>query len=256
MPLCRLDTGTIGAITTMPSFEQTMGHATPSLHGVIVSAILIPAAVSSFLAGSWAEKIDRRRTMQLSAAIFTIGAALESGSVRIAMLIVARVITGLGEGTFFAIACVYITEIAPASQRGALVSMIQFLTTHGICFGFFLCYGTIDISDSLSGRFSWLLQSGVAFTYALLCFCVPESPCWLIAERQLTCAAASRRKLGQDKELEEEDDMNEDIIVSSDPHFQHHALKTWNQKLVGWTFIFERSVLKRTLLSAFIRGMH
>ena len=95
-----LDTGTIGPITTMSQFSQTFGHLSSTVHGLVVSTILIPAAVSSFFAGHLANSVGRPRAIAIGSGIFGIGAAIECASVRLAMLIVGRAIKGIGEGFF------------------------------------------------------------------------------------------------------------------------------------------------------------
>lgn len=94
------DTGIIGEITTMDQFANSLGHFSSTVHGLIVSAILIPAAASSFFAGHLADKIGRPRSIAIGGIIFALGCGIESGSVHIAMLIIGRIITGLGEGFF------------------------------------------------------------------------------------------------------------------------------------------------------------
>lgn len=94
------DTGIIGEITTMDQFADSLGHFSSTVHGLIVSAILIPAAASSFFAGNLADKIGRPQAMAIGGVIFCIGTAIESASMHIAMLFIGRIITGLGEGFF------------------------------------------------------------------------------------------------------------------------------------------------------------
>jgi MFS family permease len=98
--LVGLDTGTIGPITTMPQFAQTFGHLSSTIHGLVVSTILIPAAISSFFGGHLANLVGRPRAIAFGAGIFGIGAAAECASVRLAMLIAGRAIKGIGEGLF------------------------------------------------------------------------------------------------------------------------------------------------------------
>jgi MFS family permease len=95
-----LDTGTIGPITTMPQFGQTFGNLSSTVHGLVVSTILIPAAISSFFGSHLANSVGRPRAIAIGAGIFGVGAAIECASVRLAMLIVGRAIKGVGEGFF------------------------------------------------------------------------------------------------------------------------------------------------------------
>lgn len=98
--LPRLDTGTIGPLTTMPQFATTFGSLSSTVHGLVVSTILIPAALSSFFGGHLANKVGRLRGIALGAAVFGIGAAVEASSVKLGMLVAGRVVKGIGEGLF------------------------------------------------------------------------------------------------------------------------------------------------------------
>jgi hypothetical protein len=74
----------------------------------------------------------------------------------------------------------YITEISPSRYRGTLASIPQLLTTVGICAGYFVCYGTVNVQSALSWRLPFALQSLIAFVFCIstLLFS-PESPRWL-----------------------------------------------------------------------------
>jgi MFS family permease len=95
-----LDTGTIGPITTMPQFAKTFGQLSSTIHGLVVSTILIPAAISSFFGGHLANSVGRPRAIAIGAGIFGVGAAIECVSIKLAMLIVGRGVKGIGEGLF------------------------------------------------------------------------------------------------------------------------------------------------------------
>lgn len=105
-----MDTGIIGPVTVMPSFTSTFGSLSPTLHGLVVSAILIPAAITSFLAGRFADKYGRPRVIAVGAGIFAVGAAVEAGAVGrggeggagggIGMFVAGRALAGIGEGLY------------------------------------------------------------------------------------------------------------------------------------------------------------
>jgi MFS family permease len=95
-----VDTGIIGPVTVMEDFTKYVGNPSPTIHGLIVSSILIPAAISSFFAGKLADHLGRTRGIAIGSFIFAVGAALEAASVHIGMFIVGRVIEGVGEGLY------------------------------------------------------------------------------------------------------------------------------------------------------------
>lgn len=84
----------------MKSFDSEFGPLSAIVHGLIVSSILIPAAISSLFAGRLADVLGRPIGIAIGAGIFGFGAALEAGATRLAMFIVGRIIEGLGEGLY------------------------------------------------------------------------------------------------------------------------------------------------------------
>ena len=95
-----MDTGIIGPVTVMEDYISRFGNQSAVVHGAVVSSILIPAAISSFLAGYVADLLGRPKCIAIGALGFGIGAALEAGAVSLAMFVVGRCIEGLGEGLY------------------------------------------------------------------------------------------------------------------------------------------------------------
>ncbi|KAK0113587.1 hypothetical protein ONS96_014443 [Cadophora gregata f. sp. sojae] len=166
----------------MAQFEKTFGHLSSTVHGLTVSMILIPAAISSFFGGHLANSIGRLRGIACGAAIFALGGGIEAASVHLGVLLAGRAVKGIGEGLFLSTLVVYITEISPPQSRGTLAFIPQFLITVGVCAGYFICYGTVNIASSASWRIPFALQSvlACAFTISTLIL-LPESPRWLTA---------------------------------------------------------------------------
>ncbi|CCF45198.1 sugar transporter [Colletotrichum higginsianum] len=96
--LLGIDTGIIGPVTVMESFNEPFGHPSPTLHGVIVSSILASAAVASFLAGHLADRLGRPAGIAIGSMLFGIGCAIEAGAVHLGMFMAGRVVAGIGEG--------------------------------------------------------------------------------------------------------------------------------------------------------------
>lgn len=94
------DTGSIGAITVMPFFQQDIGVLAPTMRGFTVSFIMLTAAMPSLFAGHLADRFGRVRIVMAGAIVFALGAALEAGSTALAMLLVGRALAGFGEGLY------------------------------------------------------------------------------------------------------------------------------------------------------------
>ncbi|TQW00322.1 sugar transporter [Cordyceps javanica] len=175
-----IDTGIIGPVTVMGKYVEHFGHPSPAIHGLIVSSILLSAAVTSFLAGHVADSLGRPLGVAIGALVFALGAVLEAGAVRLGMFIAGRLIVGVGEGFINGIMLAYICEISPARHRGALTTGPQLFVCFGILAGFFTCYGTARIETDLSWRLPFILLAIYAATFsAAACLLLPPSPRWL-----------------------------------------------------------------------------
>lgn len=129
-------------MTVMPQFKSAFDPISPTMHGFIVSSILITASIASLVAGPLSDKISRTRTFALGGLIFGIGSIIECASLSLTMLIIGRCITGIGEGFFLSTITVYVCEIAPTSIRGTLSCTVQLYITIGVAAGKLLrpCY--------------------------------------------------------------------------------------------------------------------
>lgn len=178
-----LDTSIIGPVTAMSTFQSSFGHLSPAILGILVSSILLSAAVGSLVAGRPADILGRPRAIALGASIFTIGVALQASAVHLGMFAVGRVIEGFGYGFYIGTQTVYICEIAPPKHRGALTSGPQFMTCLALVVGYFMSYGTATIPGSLSWRLPFIVTAVIAAMYvAANLFILPDSPPWLITQ--------------------------------------------------------------------------
>jgi MFS family permease len=189
----------------MTSFAESFGHLSSTIHGVVVSSILIGGTTSGLFAGNISDIYGRTTTITIGALIFGIGATLECTAFKLGQFIAGRVIAGLGEGIFLGNLTVYVCEIAPARKRGLLCSVIQIMIQSGITLGYFMSFGTARIRDSsLSWRIPLVFQALVSFSFAAACLILPPSPRWLLAKGRKDEAISALERLGlASSELEE-----------------------------------------------------
>ena len=87
--------------------------------GITVSALLPGCAVGAFVAGRSADRWGRRRVMLAAAALFILSALASGAAASAVMMIVARFAAGVGVGAASVLSPAYISEVTPASMRGA-----------------------------------------------------------------------------------------------------------------------------------------
>lgn len=112
------DTGAIGAVTVMPQFTNRFGNPSPTMHGLVVSSILLSAAATSFLAGRVADTLGRRVAIAMGSAVFGLGAAIEAGAVSLGMFIGGRLVSGIGEGLYMGTLIVYVLPLPSPGENG------------------------------------------------------------------------------------------------------------------------------------------
>ncbi|KAJ5710430.1 general substrate transporter [Penicillium malachiteum] len=247
-----MDTGIIGPVTDMTDFKAQFGGSENStIHGLIVSCILIPAAISSFFAGHVADRLGRPKGICIGTFIFGVGAAIEAGAVHLAMFIVGRIVEGVGEGLFLGNLVVLICEISPIRTRGALTTGPQLACTLGLVVGYFVSYGTSSIQSSLSWRTPWILLSAMAMlTCAVSLVFLPESPQWLGLQGRYAEAEEAWEKLGVT--LAEREKVEASVHVQEIHPETEKPIEGTMDKLLE---IFDKEVRGRTALAVFLMGM-
>lgn len=190
-----LDIGSIGPITEMPQFRDSVGQLSDIVQGIYVSCILLFAAISSFGNGYLADRFSRKYTILLGAVLAALGAMLSASVSNLAALFVARGLYGIGIGLGLSTTTVYLVEIAPASKRGLVACMSQLLITIGIAVAYFTAYASVQLSGSIAWRIPFIVQACIGVILAVGLLFVPFSPRWLMQKGREAEALETLRKL-------------------------------------------------------------
>ncbi|KAI1823684.1 general substrate transporter [Xylaria intraflava] len=257
--LLGLDTSIIGPVTVMESFVDEFGKFSSVVHGILVSSILLSAAVSSFFAGRLADLWGRPYSMAFGAAIFTVGDVLQAGAVSLGMFAAGRVIEGIGYGLYFGTQTVYICEIAPPRVRGPLASGPQFMTGLALVVGYFVSFGSTNIPGSLSWRVPFILTAGIALIYVLInVFLLPESPRWLVLHGRQADADRVWDKLGVKREDREavlsSNASASPIEETTDSENPDSPIRYNEKKNAAFGDLWSPDVRKRTILGILFMG--
>ncbi|KAF9883406.1 hypothetical protein FE257_003489 [Aspergillus nanangensis] len=260
--LLGVDTSIIGPVTIMPNYVSYFGSHSSSVHGIIVSSILLSAAVMSVIAGRPADVFGRPQAIALGAAVFGVGAALEAGAVRLAMFMVGRVIEGMGFGLYFGTLTVYVCEISPPNMRGPLTTGPQFMICTGLVAGYFTCYGTASIQGSMSWRVPFIILVGLSILFvASVLLYLPPSPRWLYLHGRHAEADAAWETLGvspEDRQIIEDNLEEGSRVHASDGESMTSQSPTREtekkEEEAGFFDLFKSDVRGRTTLAVFLMG--
>ena len=167
------DTGVISGAILFISKEFALDNR---LQAFTISVVLIGCIGGSAVSGSVADRIGRRPTLFGAGVIFLLGALLSALAGNEAILLGGRFVVGLGIGLSSVVAPLYISEVAPAPVRGALVSLYQFAITIGI-----LAAYIVDYLFAGGAQWRWMLGLAVIPSLILMGGMVrmPESPRYL-----------------------------------------------------------------------------
>lgn len=176
------DTGVISGAELF--FKNDFTLSTFALE-VIVSGVLAGAATGALAGGRLADLFGRRKLLIVTAVIFAAGAILCAVATSAAILIVGRIIVGLGIGLSSGTVPVYISEVSPAEARGWQVSLFQLAITFGILLAYVVDYAFARIEG-----WRWMFGLAVipAAIFALGMLYLPESPRWLAMKGNRTAA--------------------------------------------------------------------
>ncbi|KAG0707359.1 general substrate transporter [Suillus ampliporus] len=94
------------------------------IEGSISGLFSAGGILGALTVGYMCDKHGRKTTMNTAALICIIGGALQAGSIDVAMLLVARFITGWGSGMMGVLIPIFQAEISPPSSRGLLGTWI------------------------------------------------------------------------------------------------------------------------------------
>ncbi|CAD5196062.1 unnamed protein product [Musa acuminata subsp. malaccensis] len=161
---------------------------------LFTSSLYLAALVASFVASKICTKHGRKLTMQAASIFFLVGVILNAAAVNIAMLIIGRILLGVGVGFANQAVPLFLSEIAPVHVRGALNILFQLDVTIGIFVANIVNYLVSNIHP-----WGWRLALGLAGVPAMmLCLgsmVIAETPTSLIEREMLMEGLAMLKKI-------------------------------------------------------------
>ncbi|GAQ11040.1 sugar transporter STL1 [Aspergillus lentulus] len=174
------DQGVMSGIITGWHFKDYFNQPSRAAIGTVVAILEVGAFISSLLIGRIGDLIGRRKTILYGSIVFSIGGAFQTFATGLPMMMLGRIVAGLGVGALSTIVPVYQSEISPPHNRGKL-ACIEF--TGNIC-GYaasvWVDYFCSYIDSNYAWRLPLLCQCIMGTLLGLGSLIICESPRWLL----------------------------------------------------------------------------
>jgi MFS family permease len=142
----------------------------------MVAILEIGAFISSLIVGRVGDIIGRRRTILYGSIIFFVGGALQTFATSMTMMMVGRIIAGLGVGALSTIVPVYQSEISPPHNRGKLACIEFSGNIIGYATSVWVDYGCGFIENNYSWRVPLFMQCIMGGLLGVGSLVIVESP--------------------------------------------------------------------------------
>ncbi len=172
------------------------------MKGWFVSSALLGAIFGVLLGGTLSDYFGRKNTMVTSATLFALSMVGCAVAPSFVMLVIFRLIGGMGIGVASIVCPMYISEISVAKQRGMLVSLYQLAVTIGVVGAYVSNYYLLHYAESAPAVSGWMqyvfvdewwrgmLGVGVvpSLIFLIAVLFIPESPRWLVLRGRINRA--------------------------------------------------------------------
>jgi MFS transporter, SP family, arabinose:H+ symporter len=153
------------------------------MHGLAVSIALYGTVLGAMLGGYFADSLGRKKSLFWVGLLFFVSALGSALAQDVYTFMIFRLIGGFSIGASSVISPMYISEIAPAKNRGKLVALFQF----NIVFGILIAYVSNYFFQELGSENSWRWMLGIvgvpSLIFTFLTTLISESPRWLILKK-------------------------------------------------------------------------
>ncbi|KAI0321836.1 general substrate transporter [Amylostereum chailletii] len=183
------DQGVMSALLTAGQWEKIFPQTVASdahpeyatLQSFVVAVYEIGCLIGA-ISNLWiGDRLGRRKTIALGGIIMIIGAIIQTASFSYAQMVVARIITGIGNGLNTSTVPSYQAECASAKKRGSFIMIEGTLISFGIMISYWIDFACFWAqSSSAQWRVPIALQILLALIMIIGIAGLPESPRWLV----------------------------------------------------------------------------
>ncbi|XVF56529.1 hypothetical protein PTKIN_Ptkin06aG0128400 [Pterospermum kingtungense] len=146
--------------------------------GLITSGSLYGALIGSVLAFNIADFLGRRRELITAAIMYLVGALVTAFAPNFVVMVIGRLVYGIGIGLAMHSAPMYIAETAPSQIRGLLISLKEFFIVLGMVAGYGI--GSLLVETVSGWRYMYGASTPLAVIMGIGMWWLPASPRWLL----------------------------------------------------------------------------
>jgi len=174
------DQGVMSGLITGPHFYAYFNQPSKATIGTMVAILEVGAFFSSLVVGKVGDIIGRRRTILYGSLIFLVGGAFQTTANGMPMMMLGRIIAGVGVGMLSTIVPVYQSEISPPHNRGRLACIEFTGNITGYATSVWIDYFCSFINGHMSWRLPLAMQVVMGSLLAVGSLIIVESPRWLL----------------------------------------------------------------------------
>jgi sugar porter (SP) family MFS transporter len=251
----------LGSRVFIDAIAYPGAEAISSSHtSLIVSILSAGTFFGALAAGDLADIFGRRITIIAGCAVYLAGVVIQMFAAEgLAVIVVGRIVAGVGVGFVSAIIILYMSEICPRKIRGALVSGYQFCITIGIMLAAIVVNFTKDRADSGAYRIPIGIQFAWGFILAAGLFFLPDSPRFYVKKQNIPKAReVLARVRGQPVDSAFVESELAEIVANAEYERSLMPSDTW---FGSWAACFSGSLwnpasnLRRTILGTSLQMM-
>ncbi|KAL0292499.1 UNVERIFIED_CONTAM: Hexose carrier protein HEX6 [Sesamum calycinum] len=178
------------------------------------SSLYISSLVASFLAATVTQDYGRKPSIIVGGVAFLFGAVLGGVAENIYMLIIGRLLLGVGIGFTNQSVPLYLSEMAPPKSRGAFNCGFQLCIGIGSVVASLTNYGTEKIKGDWGWRISLLMAAFPALVLLVGALFLPETPNSLIQQGRDNEKA--KRLLEKIRGIDDVQEELDDLVAASE----------------------------------------
>jgi len=163
-----------------PYFKDYFHQPSRAEIGTMVAILEIGALISSLGVGYIGDVIGRRRTIFWGSIVFLFGGAFQTFATGMPMMLIGRIVAGLGVGALSTIVPVYQSEISPPHNRGKLACIEFSGNVLGYAASVWVDYICTYINNDWAWRIPLLMQCVMGSLLAVGSLVILESPRFVV----------------------------------------------------------------------------